>query len=212
MDNPKLSINSEIIEENQSQRDNFWNSIGKVDKDVLSTIINPAFMGKTTWPNMHELYIVIRTKDINIISTDGLSDDLKLELYTETKEENPEQGWPRELVRQVSLNVSDSKEFKSMIDKYGIFSTEVYDVPVPHSFLTTEGRVGVLIGMESLIVPKKLKLTDNSEILYLSLTLLTLRELNYIIKNGIDGRKLLINKLKEIGNNNLSSITRESVI
>jgi len=200
-----------LLEQNEKLRNQFWSNIGKIDEKVISTIINPAFQGQMTWPNMHELYIVIRTKNRNIISTDGFSEFTGLELYTETFEKDPANGWAREFVRQVSLNACPPNSITPTLDKYGIFSMEVYDVPVPSTFISKDERIGLLVGMNSSIVPDKLSI-NNSGIQYVSLTLLTLAELEYITVNGTSGRTEVINRLKEKGYNAVSDITRKSVI
>lgn len=52
----------------------FWNKIGTIESDVLTHIINPAFMGGPAWPSLRQAFMKIDTSEGTIIASDGLSD------------------------------------------------------------------------------------------------------------------------------------------
>jgi len=55
-------------------RDAFYASLGSMDSDVLTPLINPAFSGGPRWPSLRQAWRVIRKPDSIIIASDGLSD------------------------------------------------------------------------------------------------------------------------------------------
>ncbi len=55
-------------------RNKFWSGVGKVDSDVVSHLINPAFMGGPQWPSQRQAFVTVRKGTSTIIASDGLSD------------------------------------------------------------------------------------------------------------------------------------------
>lgn len=210
-------------------RDNFWEGIGKVDKDVLAFLINPSFSGQPAWPNFRQAFKRILTGNSVILATDGLSDEFNnavepnngfgVELYVELNDpdymkmtlEELKDTWAFQLLYQASLNAAHTGAFRNTVIKYGEFSTEFYDVNVPNNYINNEERVGVLIGIEGKKVPLIMKL-NITDIPVLSVTLLTFDELSYIIQNGGNGRSEIVKRLHQASVHNISSINRKSVI
>ena len=63
-----------IYEHHQNAMQRYWESIGSVDSDVLTYVINPMFQGAPPWPNTRQAYRLVRTDDTLIIASDGLAD------------------------------------------------------------------------------------------------------------------------------------------
>lgn len=214
---------------NYELRDRFWNKVGNLDKHVLSYNINPAFMNQPAWPDLRQAYRRILTEDSVIVATDGLSDEFsesesadngfEIELYVELNDPEymkmslQELGntWVFQLLHQAALNAAYSGNYKQLAEDHDVFSTEFYDVELSDKYLTSEETVGVLIGMESKKVPSKVELFA-SEVLMLSVTLLKLDELEYIVENGGEGRREIVERLKQAGINSISSMNRKSVV
>jgi len=208
-------------------RQKFWSGIGKVDSDVLAPMINPAFMGQPAWPDLRQAFIRIVTEDSVIFATDGLSDEFsesedpdhgfEIELYVELPLDEFREipigsfatTWAFQLVNQAAMNAANSGAYRNMADDYNVFSTELYNVEVPDHYINQEQRVGVLIGMASKHVPEMLV---DRDVRVLSLTIIQLRELEYLIANGGQGRRDLVAKLEASGNGNISSTSRKSVV
>jgi Suppressor of fused protein (SUFU). len=214
---------------NYQLRDAFWETIGQVDNEVLSFLINPAFLGEPAWPDLRQAYKRIAAGNSVIIATDGLSDEsrdsaepnngLNVELYVELNDpeylkmtlQELKNTWAFQLLYQAALNAADTGAFKPTADKYGVFSMELYDVDAPDDFRSDEARVGVLIGVPSTKVPAQIELSA-AKVSVLSVTLLTLNELKYLVKNGAKGRMEIVEKLKQRGIHNVSSIKRRSAV
>jgi hypothetical protein len=94
---------------------------------------------------------------------------------------------------------------------YGYVSTELYHCKVPKDFLNEHERAGVLLGLESTIVPKELSLSLES-ILLINVTLLTLSELKYITQNGVKGRQEVAELLLKQDKPGKSYLDRVSVV
>lgn len=204
-------------------RNEFWEKVGAVDKDVLSFLINPAFQNQPAWPDLRQAFKRITTDNSIILATDGLSDEfsnsdkpdngLGIELFVEVDDleymkmplSEIKNTWVFKLLNQAAINAVKSRMYLQMAHKYNVFSTEFYDVNVPKSFINKEERVGVLIGMKSDKVPSILKI-DESEILMLSVTLLKLENLKHINEQSEKGREAVVRQLIASGKKNISSI------
>lgn len=205
-------------------RKNFWSQFGKVHNDALTHLINPAFMANMPkWPSLRQSFIIVtRSNGNTILASDGLSEPFEnnrdhkvngfeLEFYIETDEkiDNPVKSYQFDILYQISQFAASNRIIRGLLDKYGILTTELYDVRVDKSFQNTEGRVGVILGLTNSI-PSKLKLSL-SEISIVNVKLLTLSELKYVVANGEQGRK----NLKDLFDKSTKTITnlkRESVV
>lgn len=216
-------------------RDAFWNQVGTSDKDVIAPVINPAFTGGPRWPSLRQAFKVVRCKSTTIIASDGLSDPydqedddppqecsngLGLEFYSETFGDLQDvmQSWQFAIVYAVSQNAAHASNYRALLDDLGYISTELYDIPVPDEFKNADGRVGVFLGL-----PGKLGLTGKDEVVLsletikiVNVKLLTLRELNFLVANGGEGRKkladLFTNKADMKNDAAVSDLSRKSVV
>lgn len=221
----------QLQKETYQKRGAFWTNMGEVSPDVISHLINPAFTGGPRWPSLRQAFITLKLPNGNIvIASDGLSDPFdnaayatengfEVEFYVETDEpiindikdvSSIKNSWQFSLVYQMSQTAADNGQLKSVLDKYTYVSTELYDVTVPLEYKNSEGRVGVLLGIPSETVGSKIVL-PLSKTKVVSVVLLTLKELEYAVNNGADGRKDLANKLIQTSGAT-SSLKRSSLI
>ena len=213
------------------KRSAFWNNIGKLDPYVLSHVINPSFMGGPTWPSLRQAFVIIDTPESTIIASDGLSDPyddydsnpenqtyngLGFEVYVESPEKMTDhevikKSWQFALVYQMSQFAASNANIINMLKEYTYISTELYDVPVPEEFLNEAGRVGILLGLESKMVPKNLELSIEN-ILMVNIKLLTVAETKYIVKNGEEARNEIAKKILAGKNPGHSYLERPSLV
>lgn len=206
----------------------FWKKIGEVNPDVIAPLINTAFNSNLPkWPSLEQSFITLKKNNGNtIIATDGLSNHFdptlgnnnpningfEVEIYVETNEEIADvtASYQFDLVYQMSLQVAGGMKLKEMLDKYGILTSELYDIRVPAEFQNSEGRAGVILGLPSSDVQDSLQLSSSS-IKIVNIKLLTLDELKYATENGASGRENLKNLFAE-NSKTVSSLTRKSVV
>lgn len=212
------------------KRNAYWENIGTLNSDVISHIINPAFMGGPAWPSLRQAFINVKTKNSTIIASDGLSDPYDdfdtnadnqsyngfgLELYLQTPDmlelEEMKSTWQFNIVYQMSQLAAQNGNLITMVNEHQYISTELYDVPVPPEYVNEAGRVGVLLGIECDNVPVQLELSLET-ISVVNITLLTLAELNYIVERGAEARKEIAEKIIAQGKGGYSSLDRKSVV
>lgn len=206
----------------------FWKKVGVVNPDVIVPLINPAFVNNLPkWPSLEQSFLTLKKANGNtIIATNGLSskfdpnlghqnlntNGFEVELYIETDEQidNPQNSYQFDIIYQMALQIANGANIKSMLDKYGVITAELYDVRVPMEFKNSEGRVGVMIGLHSNDVPDTLQLSL-SQIRIINVKLLTIKELEYASANGASGREILRDLFSK-SSNTVSNLTRESVV
>lgn len=206
-------------------RNNYWKNVGVLESDVITHIINPAFLGMPAWPDLRQAFKVIRTDNSVIIATDGLSDDFKdekdengfgIELFAETNDEKiitfglAELGksWLFQLVFQAAANAANSGAYYNAINQHKYVSSEFWDIDINKKFISDSDGVGVILGIERKSTPSTI-IFENREILVVSITPLINSELNYIIENGKAGREALVEKLKENNFYNVIDLQRK---
>ncbi len=224
------------FEKTEAMRRAYWNEVGSVDQDVLTFLLDPAMTGGPSWPGQKQAYMRIQTTNHRgnpsvILATEGLSDSFNkegnkdlghaLELYVESEDaelvssvlSDVKGTWQFEMLYQTGLNAAHTGAFRGQYDQYGTFSFEAYDVSVPEWFINSEGRVGLLIGMPRPNTPNYAvyEATDFG-VAMLAVTLITVSELEYIVKHGGKGRQEVIKRLQASGNHHLSDMQRASVI
>ncbi|WP_108867883.1 hypothetical protein [Aquimarina aquimarini] len=212
------------------KRNSFWKEIGSLETDVLSHMINPSFMGGPTWPSLRQAFIKIDTSNSTIIATDGLSDPysdydtnkenqgyngLGFELYLESEKledlDTVKNSWQFDILYQASLLAADNGNLINMFQKYTYLSTELYAKKVPEQFVNEEGRVGVLMGLQSNVVPSKVALSIEP-VMLINVKLITPAEIKYITDNGASGRNEIAEKIMKEENSTLSTLERKFVL
>jgi hypothetical protein len=216
------------LERTIEARKRFWQKVGQLDPDVLSFLINPAFTGGPYWPAMRQAFCKINTENTVILASDGLSDPFddeeeanqgfQLECYIETEDISLEtdisevsRTWVFQLLYQIAQNMAAHGGVKKLLDQYGVLSMEVYNVDVPDQWVNEEGRVGLLLGIESPGIPSVIRLPFG-ETRLVSIKLLTLRELDFVLEHGTEGRWKLVELFQKQGSFHRSSLNRESVV
>lgn len=214
---------------NYKIRQQFWDNIGEVDKDVLAPLINPAKYDGTMWPDLRQCYKKLSKNDYTIVYTDGLSDEFKnsikgdngfeTELYVEVKDKDLKgkntsalkSSWPMQILYKSAKKAANIERFKAHYQEHGAFHMEITGIDLPKEFVNKEGKIGVIVGIDGKHVRKKLKLASK-EVYMLSVTLLTSDESEYILKNGVEAKNEVIKLLQLQSFCNVSSIKRESVL
>ncbi|WP_343747191.1 hypothetical protein [Fluviicola sp.] len=212
-------------------RENHWNSIGKLHSDVITHLINPAFMGGPEWPSTRQAFVIVETPAGTILASDGLSDPyndfdenpenqsyngIGCEFYLECNEQltsfdEVKSSWQFSVVYQAAQLAAGNPNIASIIEEYGYVSTELYHCTVPEAFLNEHGRAGVLLGLSSRKVPSRLQLSLET-IRLVNVTLLTLEELDYITTNGSEGRLEVAKRLEALETSGKSFLERKSVV
>jgi hypothetical protein len=212
-------------------RENHWKTVGDLHKDVITHLLNPAFMGGPVWPSVRQAFVVVETPSGTILASDGLSDPYSdfdenqdnqgyngvgCEFYIESNEklgsfDQIKSSWQFSVVYQAAQLAAGNPNIASIIEENTYVSTELYHCTVPDSFLNEHGRVGVLLGLDSKQIPAQLKLSLET-ICLVNVMLLTKEELNYINANGSEGRLVIAKRLKELSTAGKSFLERESVV
>lgn len=212
-------------------RNEFWSKIGTVHPDVVTHIINPAFMGGPAWPSIRQAFLKIDTPTGTIIATDGLSDPysdfdenpdnqkyngIGCEFYIECDElieqfEALRSSWQFHVLYQAAQLAADNANISGVFDKYTYLSTELYDTNLPDEFINADGRAAVLMGLPSSIVSSRLELSLET-VRMVNVKLLTLKELEHIVKNGTNGRNEVVEFIQKQDKPSKSFLERPSVI
>ncbi|CAM1368419.1 conserved hypothetical protein [Tenacibaculum litoreum] len=211
-------------------RNEYWQQIGTPFSDVIGSMINPTFLGGPKWPSLRQAHIGINTEDSTIIATDGLSDPyddydtnsenqtyngIGLELYaiSDNKYEDIQHvidSWEFKVMRRASNIAAANPNISYTLNDYTYISTTIDGSGLPEQFVNEDEEAGILLGLKNNSINKSLKLSIE-EIALVNVTLLTSKELTYILENGAEGR----NKIAELlTNKNFHKLTsqRESVI
>jgi Suppressor of fused protein (SUFU) len=221
-------MKDDLFNETVDVRNDFWEKIGKKDPYVLTHLINPAFRGGPRWPAIRQAFVKIETPNSVILASDGLSDPFddveepnqgfSLECYLESDDPalrkniaELDQTWQFQLLYEVAQNFAQHGGVKELLENHGVLSMEFSYLDVPEPFSDEEGRVGVLLGLESEQIPTSI-FGPASDIRLVSIKILTSQELQYILQNGAAGRKKLAELFREQGSHHLSTLNRNSVI
>lgn len=217
-----------LCEASFQTRDAAWAHWGEVDPHVLAPLINPAFMDAPPWPGFRQAYKVIRGSAGVVLASDGLSDPFDdsweepprqngfgMEVYGITEQApEPASSWLFQVVAGFATQVAGHREVDLLLEERGTVSSELWDVPIPDAyrekFVTPEGRVGILVGLDAPPAPATIE-GPLSPIRLANLKLLTLPELRHIVEHGDEGRRELARRLLATPAPLVSSLDRESV-
>lgn len=218
----------EHFENSCKLRNEFWESIGQLDPDVIAHLINPSFMGGPTWPSLRQAFATIRMPEHTIIASDGLSDPYDdMESNTSNAEYNGfglevyvladkieglvNTTWEFQLIYQAAQLIANHGSIVSLLEEMTYLTTEFYDVDVPQEFKNAEGRVGAILGLPDSRIPETVELTLE-DVRMVNVKLLLPSELEYVVKHGEEGRAQLAELLIKQGNAALSTLNRAPVI
>jgi hypothetical protein len=168
---PNISIDTsadapdELVAHHQAAMDTYWRSIGEVEADVLSYLVNPMFQGGPPWPNTRQAYRIVRTTDSLIVASDGLSDPFPtaisqsdrfgfgMEAFIEVKGlqhltvDEIRGHWLFAAIENMAMNVASAGGFVPMLDQHGILSIELPTDAGPDGWVKPDGMLGALIDL-----------------------------------------------------------------
>ncbi|UZE84899.1 suppressor of fused domain protein [Pseudomonas viciae] len=222
--------------------DRHWNSVGMVERDVLSYLISPSFSGGPYWPSTRQAYRVVRRGATIILATEGLSDPFddaegmgngfEMELFMETAdipehaygpvgEVDPfKRSWAFELVEHVAKTVAEAGGITHQLEQHGALSLELPGVSqshhmgdqLPKHFVTDDDAAGVLLGAPEPDFSTRLDDMPLSPVRLVPVVLITATELEYVRSGGREARDDLVSRLKVAGVGHMSSLQRASVV
>ncbi|HYO69610.1 MAG TPA: DUF1629 domain-containing protein [Archangium sp.] len=208
----------ELLETAEAARDATWRTLGNLDKEVITPIAM-----SDSWPGHRRLWRVIRREGgRTLIVSHGLSDPfherrepavgfgLELALETDVAVKDVLKGWPLLLLERVADEVAGHEHVRERV-KAGLFSMEVSGKRLPKALVTGEGRVGVLLGVESRSLPRQFT-TPYGEVRLVTVKALLPPELEYLLRHGEQGQAGLARRFAEDGGEHLSPVRRRPTV
>jgi hypothetical protein len=208
----------ELLETAGSARETAWRFMGSLDKEALMPI---AMSG--AWPGQRQLWSVIRRETgRTLLVTHGLSDPfierlepsvgfgLELALEVDAAVKDISKGWPLMLLDRVADEVAEHEHVREGA-KAGLFSMEVSGKGMPKSLVTDEGRVAVLLGVESRTLPRHFS-TPFGDVRLVTVKALLPAELAYLLEHGARGHAELARRFADSGEEHLSRLRRKPVV
>jgi hypothetical protein len=208
----------ELREQTDTARQAFWRTLGRLDEEALIPIVVGG-----GWPARRQVWRVIhRAEGRTLLVTDGLSDffvdrvepsvGFGLELALETNEPlgDVEKSWPLLLLERVGNELAEHERVRAKV-KAGFLSMEVSGQGMPEPLLTKEGRVGVLLGVESSTLPGRFAMPAG-EVRLVTVKVLMPVELAYLLEHGKRGRDELVRRFAQEGQAHLSRAWRQPVV
>lgn len=209
----------ELWDQARHARAAVWRGLGTMSDDFY---IPPVVGGP--WPGERQWWTAMRRPDGGmLIVTDGLSDPFNdildrptagfgLELAIETSEPLGEvwKSWPVHLLERVAYEVAEFERLRVTLAN-GTLSMEVDGVGMPETLVTPEGRVAVLIGMETDSLPSRFTL-PGGEVRLLTVKALMPAELRWLLRQERGAAAELIRRFKAAGEGHLSRSWRQPVV
>jgi hypothetical protein len=221
---------SELLEPPPAARRAAWKSLGRLDELTVAprdgSDAFPAY--GLDWAIIH------REAGRILLVSQGLSDPfiakmepsvgfgLELALETEGAElpldrfELPDNmelertWWPHKLLRRVLEEVVAHEHVREGA-KAGPLVLEVAGTGMPETLVTQEGRVGVLLGMESSTLPRHFP-TPFGDVRLVTVKALLPMELEYVMKRGAQGAAELARRFARTGEEHVSRANRQPVV
>jgi hypothetical protein len=207
-----------LRDETDAAREAFWRTLGRLDEEVIIPIVVGG-----GWPARRQVWRVIhRAEGRTLLVTDGLSDffvdrvepsvGFGLELALETNEPlgDVEKSWPLLLLERMGNELAEHERVRETV-KAGFLFMEVSGQGMPEPLLTKEGRVGVLLGMESSTLPGRFTMPAG-EVRLVTVKVLLPVELAYLLEHGKHGRDELVRRFAQDGPEHLSRAWRQPVV
>lgn len=216
---------TKLYDQTNNARDELFSSLGDVDPDVISHLINPAFMGGPQWPALRQAFSVIRSEGSIKIASNGLSDPFdgeetpnngfRLEIIAETREElgaNVADSWLFRLVYSVSQQAAHSGQMADFLAKHGVITMELYaEDDGLELFQDESGMVGIMIGVESPTLPQKVSF-PGEDIFLATVQVLTPDELAYVRQHRAEARNELHHLMQQSGQYHVIAPGRDSLL
>ncbi|WP_095992197.1 imm11 family protein [Cystobacter fuscus] len=208
----------ELLESAETSREATWRTLGSLDEEVIMPIAM-----SDSWPGQRQLWCVIRREaGRTLLVTHGLSDPfierlepsvgfgLELALEVDAAVKDISKGWPLLLLDRVANEVAHHEHVREGV-KEGLFSMEVSGKGMPKSFINKQGRVAVLLGVESRTLPKRFS-TPYGEVSLVTVKALLPAELAYVLEHGAEGQAELARRFAESDEEHLSRARRRSAV
>jgi Suppressor of fused protein (SUFU) len=208
----------ELLDTADAAREATWRTLGHLDKEVVTPIAM-----NDSWPGHRRMWRVIRREGgRTLIVSHGLSDSfyeqltpsvgfgLELALETDVAVKDVLKGWPLLLLARVADEVAGHEHVRERV-KAGLFSMEVSGQRMPKALVSREGRVGVLLGVESPVLPRHFR-TPYGEVRLVTLKALLPPELEYLLAHGAQGQTELARRFVESGEAHLSRLRRRPAL
>jgi hypothetical protein len=200
-------------------REAAFRSLGELEEAALVPII----MGGPLWPGQRRAWRIIhRPGGRTLLATEGMSDPFidqdepsagfGLELVIETDEPvgSAAGSWPLRLLERVADEVAEYERVRAWLLK-GLASMEVSGEDMPEALVTSEGRVAVLLGVESKGIPRGF-ITPAGEVRLVTVKALLPAELSYMLDQGRAGPAELAKRFAASGEEHLSRPHRRPVV
>ncbi|MFP2904175.1 imm11 family protein [Pyxidicoccus sp. 3LFB2] len=208
----------ELWEQAHAAREAIWAGLGKMEaEDFIPLVVGGD------WPSKRQAWRVIHRPDGHtLLVTDGLSDPLYLrpepsvgfglELALETNEPlgSVQKSWPALLLERVSNEVAAHPHLRERL-MTGSLSMEVAGRGMPEPLLTKDGRVGMLLGVETRTLPQHFTVPSGPVRLF-TVKVLMPAEVAYLVAHGKQGRDELVRRFTQQPLPHLSRSWRQSVV
>jgi hypothetical protein len=212
---------NELLDPPPAARRAAWKSLGTLDELAVA----PRAICYE-WPGHRQDWgIIHREAGRLLLVSEGLSDPfiarlepsvgfgLELALETERTElplDSIEESWPYILLERISKEVVAHEDVRERA-KAGLVSWEVSGKGMPGPLVTREGRVGVLLGVESRTLPRQFP-TPFGDVRLVTVKALLPAELEYVVKRGTEGLAELARRFAEDGEEHVSRANRRAAV
>ncbi|ATB40427.1 hypothetical protein CYFUS_005876 [Cystobacter fuscus] len=212
---------NELLDPPPAARRAAWKSFGKLDELAVA----PRAICYE-WPGHRQDWAIIhREAGRLLLVSEGLSDPfisrlepsvgfgLELALETEQTElplDAIEGSWPYILLERVAKELVAQENVRERAEA-GLLALEVAATGMPATLVSTEGRVGVLLGLESGTLPKHFP-TPFGDVRLVTVKALLPAELEYVLKRGTEGMDELARRFAKTGEEHVSRASRQAVV
>jgi hypothetical protein len=216
-------MNDELLGQIAKARSAAWRTLGKLEEDVLTFLLNPSFAGAPRWPSMRQAWRVIHRPGGTLLASDGLSDPFDdreepsigfgIECIIETDEPigRIPASWPFQALVQVCHTVAGHGGLLELLGELKLLSVELSGEGMPDPLVTADGSVGVMLGIASSTLPTIIQ-TPAGDVHIITVKTLLAEELEYIRQHGAKGRAELGRRFARSGEEHLSRALRSPVI
>ncbi|RYZ33272.1 MAG: hypothetical protein EOO71_42380, partial [Myxococcaceae bacterium] len=204
-----------LYERTETARESFWRTLGTLDEEAIIPIVVGG-----GWPARRQVWRVIRRPEgRTLFVTDGLSDfyvareepsvgfGVELALETDEPVADVANCWQQVLLEHIGNELAEHESVREKV-RTGFLSMEVAGYRMPETLLTKDGRVGVLLGMDTPALPSHFTMPDG-EVRLVTVKALMPAELTYLLEHGKNGREELIRRFNERGPGHLSRAWRQ---
>lgn len=222
--------------------DRYWASIGTLEQEVLTNLVDPRLMYGPSWPTKRQAYRVIRRDASIILATEGMSDPFEgvvsesngfeMELFLDTADipaplagakgdiSRIRESWAFELLHRVGDKVAQIGGINHRLERYdsvsmelpGFSQTHALAAQLPPHFVTADDCLGLLLGAPDADFPTTIEDMPLSPVRLVSITLLTAAELEHLRQGDSGVRHELVQKLTALSFGHRCDVQRLSLV